>query len=124
MAVTNAIHQLMPQKLRSSDDSSNDHSNASQSAQLSGHSPRHEDQDDIMAHDEEMNFISEWEEENRPLSPSQITMDPAQKRIGHSSHHLRLDDFELIKTLGTGALVFLGQCNRMLTSLTQARWRE
>jgi hypothetical protein len=69
----------------------------------------------MMAHEEEMDFISQWEEEKRPLSPSQITMEPAQKRVGHSSHHLRLDDFELIKTLGTGAWnVSFRQYNRML----------
>jgi hypothetical protein len=109
MAVTAAMHHLIPQKLRSNDDPSNDNSNAAQSGRQSSHSPRHEDHDDMMAHEEEMNFISQWEEEKRPLSPSQITMEPAQKKVGHSSHHLRLDDFELVKTLGTGArIVFPG----------------
>lgn len=118
MAVTSAIHALIPSKLRSNDESINDHSYATQNAQQDSHSPRHENQDDMIAHEEEMDFISQWEEEKRPLSPSQITMGPAQKKIGHSSHHLRLDDFELIKTLGTGArIVFPGQYNRMLTGL-------
>ena len=104
MAVTSAIHALVPQKFLSNEDSSNDDGNAAQSV-----SPRHEDQDDMMAHEEEMDFISHWEEDKSPLSPSQITMEPAEKKIGHSSHHLRLDDFELIKTLGTGAgNIFLG----------------
>lgn len=29
-------------------------------------------------------------------------MDPEQKLVGHSSRSLRLEDFELMKTLGTG----------------------
>lgn len=105
MAVTSAVKHLIPSKLRSNDDSSNDTStgNAAQSAQKDTDSPRRETKDDMMAHEEEMNFISQWEEEKRPLSPSQIAMDPAQKKVGHTSHHLRLEDFELIKTLGTGA---------------------
>lgn len=113
MAVTSAIHALVPSKLRSNDDGDNNTSNAAQSAQHESNSPRHEDQDDMMAHEEEMNFISQWEEEKRPLSPSQITTEPAQKKVGNSSHHLRLDDFELIKTLGTGAHQYLFSPNTM-----------
>lgn len=130
MAVTSAMHHLLPPQLRSNDESSNDKSNVPQSANQSSHSPRHgdrhqDDQDGMMAHDEEMDFISQWEEDKEPLEPSQITLEPAQKKVGHSSRHLRLDDFELIKTLGTGThLVSLGQCNRMLTVLTQAHLPE
>ncbi|QDS69728.1 hypothetical protein FKW77_009997 [Venturia effusa] len=96
MVVTSAVKHLIPSKIRSNDNSSNDTGNAPQSA------PRRETKDDMMAHEEEKNFISQWGEESRPMSPSQVAMDPAQKKVGQSSHHLRLDDFELIKTLGTG----------------------
>lgn len=105
MAVTAAVKHLIPSKLRSNEESNNDTGNATaKSAPRDIDSPRRETKDDMMAHEEEMSFISQWEEEKRPMSPAQIAMDPAQKKVGHSSHHLRLDDFELIKTLGTGAL--------------------
>lgn len=110
MAVTSAVKHLIPSKLRTSnEDSSNDTDNASQITPRDTDSPRRETKDDVMAHEEDMKFISQWGEETRPLSPAQIAMEPAQKKVGHSSHHLRLDDFELIKTLGTGApcLAFL-----------------
>ncbi|KAE9989182.1 hypothetical protein Vi05172_g6319 [Venturia inaequalis] len=103
MAVTAAVKHLIPSKLRSNEESNNDTGNATaKSAPRDIDSPRRETKDDMMAHEEEMSFISQWEEEKRPMSPAQIAMDPAQKKVGHSSHHLRLDDFELIKTLGTG----------------------
>ncbi|KAI9776837.1 MAG: serine/threonine protein kinase, AGC [Peltula sp. TS41687] len=37
-----------------------------------------------------------------PLPPSEIAKDPEEKDIGWSSKRLGLDDFELIRTLGTG----------------------
>ncbi|KAF1985427.1 Pkinase-domain-containing protein [Aulographum hederae CBS 113979] len=46
-------------------------------------------------------FITQWEDETKVLSPDDIVRDPDQKQVGHSTH-LRLQDFELIKTLGTG----------------------
>ena len=41
--------------------------------------------------------------ENKEVLPQeQIALDPANKKLGHSSPHLRLSDFELMRTLGTG----------------------
>lgn len=74
MAVTSAVKALIPSKLRGNDDSSNDADNAAHSANKDADSPRREDQDDMMAHEEEMDFISQWEEETRPMSPSQIAI--------------------------------------------------
>lgn len=37
-----------------------------------------------------------------PLPPSEIVKDPAEKDLGLSSKSLGLDNFELIRTLGTG----------------------
>jgi hypothetical protein len=34
----------------------------------------------------------------------QIGQDPYDKQLGYSSQQLRLEDFELMKTLGTGML--------------------
>ncbi|KAK5153774.1 hypothetical protein LTR04_006170 [Oleoguttula sp. CCFEE 6159] len=62
-----------------------------------------ESEEEVMARrEEEKQLIADWEDEKRPLEPDQIAIDPAKKIVGHSSKHLRCEDFELIKTLGTG----------------------
>lgn len=38
------------------------------------------------------------------LAAEQISEDPVNKQLGLSSQHLRLTDFELMRTLGTGTL--------------------
>lgn len=53
--------------------------------------------------DEEKHTLAQWGENNAPLEPGQIEQNPDRKMVGHSSHVLRKEDFELIKTLGTGA---------------------
>lgn len=71
--------------------------------------PPHQPQDSMspqqMDHqrDHEKRALAQWEDRKRPLSPSQIDADPDRKMVGHSSRLLRQDDFELVKTLGTGA---------------------
>ncbi|KAF2681758.1 Pkinase-domain-containing protein [Lentithecium fluviatile CBS 122367] len=64
----------------------------------------HERQDSAMerARDEEKHNIALWGEQKRPLEPGRIDEDPDHKMVGHSSNVLRQEDFELIKTLGTG----------------------
>ncbi|KAF2492684.1 serine/threonine-protein kinase YPK2/YKR2 [Lophium mytilinum] len=52
--------------------------------------------------DDEKRMLAQWEDTKRPLSPSQVHMDASRKIVGHSSRVLRQQDFELIKTLGTG----------------------
>lgn len=52
--------------------------------------------------DEEKHTLAQWGERQAPLEPGQIDKNPDQKMVGHSSHVLRKEDFELIKTLGTG----------------------
>ncbi|KAK7192209.1 hypothetical protein DPSP01_010212 [Paraphaeosphaeria sporulosa] len=54
------------------------------------------------ARDEEKHTLAQWGEKKAPLEPGQIDKDPDQKMVGHSSSVLRKEDFELIKTLGTG----------------------
>ena len=39
-----------------------------------------------------------------PLPPEQIAQDPQNKQLGFSAQQLRVEDFELMKTLGTGML--------------------
>lgn len=54
--------------------------------------------------EQEKHFIASWESgsQKSPLPPNEVAKDPAQKQVGHSSKHLRCEDFKLIKTLGTG----------------------
>lgn len=40
--------------------------------------------------------------DDQPMPPSEIVKDPAEKAVGRMSRGLRLNDFELIRTLGTG----------------------
>lgn len=56
--------------------------------------------------EEEKHFIAQWEagSQKTPLTPSEISKDPGQKHVGHSSKHLKCDDFKLLKILGTGAI--------------------
>lgn len=57
---------------------------------------------DAAEHENEKQRLSEWEADKRPLEPDEIVVDPQHKPVGHSSKHLRRDDFDLVKTLGTG----------------------
>ena len=50
----------------------------------------------------EKNFIACFECNGPPLSPSQIAENPRNKEVGVASKQLRVGDFELIKTIGTG----------------------
>ena len=52
--------------------------------------------------EEEKVFVAQYKQNEQPLPPSQIAQDPESKSLGHSSSQLRVRDFELIKTLGTG----------------------
>ncbi|KAI9832168.1 MAG: hypothetical protein M1819_004519 [Sarea resinae] len=51
---------------------------------------------------EEKKFLARFDGESGPLSPSEITQRPSDKRLGHSSRSLRVEDFRLLKTVGTG----------------------
>lgn len=54
------------------------------------------------AREEEKQKLTQWEAEKRPLEVSEIIIDPQKKPVGHSSKLLRREDFDLVKTLGTG----------------------
>lgn len=55
---------------------------------------------------QEKRIIADWQAEKTPLDPDAVATDPAKKRVGHSSRHLRCEDFDLLKTLGTGRTLF------------------
>lgn len=57
--------------------------------------------------EEEKAFVARFDNDPRPLSPRLIADDPKNKKLGMSSKNLQLQDFELLKTLGTGKLICL-----------------
>lgn len=59
--------------------------------------PRDEEQEE-----KERQFVAQFSERKEPLPPAEIAQDPQNKVLGGSSSQLRLDDFKLLKTLGTG----------------------
>jgi protein kinase A len=77
--------------------------------------PLHDRNDSAMdrPREEEKHTLAQWEDHKRILSPDEIERDPQTKPVGHSSKVLRQEDFELIKTLGTGtfARVWLVRLN-------------
>ncbi|KAI8931361.1 hypothetical protein NX059_012536 [Plenodomus lindquistii] len=66
--------------------------------------PLHDRTDSAMERprEEEKQTLAQWEAQKHVLSPDEIDIDPDKKVVGHSSKVLREEDFELIKTLGTG----------------------
>ncbi|KAL8843354.1 MAG: hypothetical protein Q9170_000212 [Blastenia crenularia] len=51
---------------------------------------------------QEKQFIANFYDNSRPLPPNEIADSPRNKELATSSRQLRIQDFELIKTLGTG----------------------
>ncbi len=54
----------------------------------------------------EKDFIACFECNGPPLTPSQIAKNPRSKEVGVASKQLRVADFDLIKTIGTGEHTF------------------
>ena len=50
----------------------------------------------------EKDFISCYECNGPPLTPDEIAENPRSKEVGLASKQLRVGDFDLIKTIGTG----------------------
>lgn len=53
--------------------------------------------------EQEKHFIAEFAEQQHPLPPEEVQQDPRNKELGKSSRGLSVEDFELVRTLGTGA---------------------
>ncbi|KAF2725367.1 Pkinase-domain-containing protein [Polychaeton citri CBS 116435] len=60
------------------------------------------DRDNTQAREQEKQRLTSWQADKGPMSPEEIMIDPQKKPVGHSSKYLRREDFNLIKTLGTG----------------------
>jgi protein kinase A len=52
--------------------------------------------------EQEKDFIADFAEQQHPLPPDEVQQDPRNKELGRSSSGLSLEDFELVRTLGTG----------------------
>ncbi|KAF2139177.1 uncharacterized protein K452DRAFT_290277 [Aplosporella prunicola CBS 121167] len=96
-AATSAMHHLVPHSMRSSN-----HNGHSDDRNSSNQSQKHNSHADAKQREEEKNRLAEWEAEKDPLEPDVVAADPTKKRVGHSAKYLRCEDFELVKTLGTG----------------------
>ncbi|KAK7551461.1 kinase-like domain-containing protein [Phyllosticta citricarpa] len=92
-AASSAMHHLVPHSLR------NNH-NQNGTTAAADHSSR--TPDEAQMRQQEKRIIADWQAEKAPLDPDAVATDPAKKRVGHSSRHLRCEDFDLLKTLGTG----------------------
>jgi hypothetical protein len=62
----------------------------------------------VRKHDEDvqhrdLQFIAHYGDNGTVPSPSQVAQSPKKKGLAWSSKGLTIDDFELIKTVGTGA---------------------
>ena len=60
------------------------------------------DRENYNAREEEKQKLADWDPEKRTLEPNEIAVSPSKKPVGQSSKVLRREDFDLIKTLGTG----------------------
>lgn len=50
----------------------------------------------------ELEVVARFDDDKKVLSPKEIAERPKNKELGASSSKLELEDFEMIKTLGTG----------------------
>jgi hypothetical protein len=96
-----AMQRLLPHGLRDKlkDDGKNDdpRQDSQQDGQMDIDTDEH-----LQDRADEKRSIAQWENNKRPLDPGEITEPPENKRMGQSSKSLKIDDFKLRKTLGTG----------------------
>lgn len=57
--------------------------------------------------EEEKQFIAHFADQTQPLPPDEVHQAPRNKELGRSSRALRVSDFDLVRTLGTGACLLL-----------------
>lgn len=66
-----------------------------------------ETKDLATVHEREKQFVaSVLPAQQRMLSPFLVSGRPEEKQLGFSAKTLRINDFELLQTLGTGACIF------------------
>ena len=91
MAAAAAVQSLLPHNLLS-------RNAPSERARIPSPPPHNEEQQHA-----QRQFVAQYKEDGRTVSPSAIAQDPKNKELGGSSAQLGLADFELLKTLGTGS---------------------
>lgn len=64
----------------------------------------------------EKDFIACFECNGEPLEPSEIAEHPRNKEVGAPSKQLRVGDFQLIKTIGTGTYTYFAAFNLHVTA--------
>jgi hypothetical protein len=52
---------------------------------------------------QEKDFVAHFSDQQHVLPPDEVLQDPRNMDLGHSSKSLSVRDFELVRTLGTGA---------------------
>jgi protein kinase A len=57
--------------------------------------------------DQEKQFVAHFSEQHETLPPEEVLQAPRNKELGRSSRALSVNDFELVRTLGTGSCLFL-----------------
>jgi hypothetical protein len=106
-AAINTLRDL-PHKLRKSIHGSIDHSSDSAHHSDAYHhdqhhkKPEHGSREEKRLHERETKQILSWEKDKHTLRPEEIVKRGEDKHVGFSSETLRCDDFDLLKTLGTG----------------------
>jgi protein kinase A len=76
------------------------------------HLPRHSSQSTMSPTErksiaeQEKQFVAHFSEQHEPLPPEEVSQAPRNKELGRSSRALTVHDFELVRTLGTGAYYF------------------
>jgi len=88
---TAAMHHIMP-KLHIGSSRDKDGRKESRSEASANNRAREEEKSRLLA----------WEAQKQPLEYNEILVEPNSKPVGHSSKVLRREDFDLVKTLGTG----------------------
>jgi protein kinase A len=80
-----------------------------QGALHNAHLPRHSSQATMSPierkeiAEQEKQFVAHFSEQHCPLPPEEVAENPRNKELGRSSRALSVHDFELVRTLGTGA---------------------
>jgi hypothetical protein len=101
-AVINSLRDL-PHNLRKA--STNDSPSRATPSNHSTHRAsisRRESHADRKQHENEKKAILHWKGDKKTLKPDDIVKRGEEKHVGFSSRRLVKDDFELLKTLGTG----------------------
>jgi hypothetical protein len=118
MAAAKLTNFITAKVLRDSDHGNEKQNSGAQNVQTSA------DQGDTSQRQNEKQLIVHWEDDKGVLEPNEITNDSEHKGLGPTSRSLRVEDFKLIKTLGTGTSIGQRRVWTILTGLCQEPLHE